>query len=1103
MEDIVPGESSTIKLSKQLMKLQFQETTDKLLSLSPIALSTKLQICYSLTIPKESSCQQYHPNVAESKIIGVNYLGFAKSLFQQYSQQLGLNSNYYLTESAFNYYINNKITDCLRGTVNIDFTPIITEINQTIERYMQQQFPITYADKGKRKIQTPTATLKGIQVESLTAPSYHYIPEKLSEEEEEGSEDQGFTYQNPISENSEFRTLNVQTPQNPNIKNLEIETPNIRTQQNQKNQNFDLINQPNIPPNIVIDHPPIDPIVKPIQQTTLAIITATTTAIAATTTTKRKPNGLRIHHQDDTRALQAISYFLKEITDFWYQSLAARPQTFQQFKTAFLGYFSNNNSINCLANTFTTIKQNSTEAVTTYLGRFHRILNQFICGLCSSILQHVRPLHPANLQVTVTHTRDFESAELEANHANSIGKPSDKIPSDYYRHQSLCVPNYKFVIYSTSQRITCNNAQAVNLVMNGSFDLDSKLKQIRKHELFLKSVTSNVIIQLAVAARNMCLPQLKSTSKSRLPISNPESISKSRAKSKHLPANDVAANLSSISISNSSLSTAATSNISTTAIHNISTAATIVYQLIFSFFNSLLGLHSWNLSTSATQNPNSQNYLSLLVTLKDATPSNLETNPIQKLTSNIPPAMVTKNETLAAIFPFEFEKTTPVLLFSRAALEEKPITAMYTNAKVDSHSIKLILDNGSAGIDCAASACIITADGATKTPIGKINDFPFEINNIIIPIKVLVMEVTQYQALHTQTPVICGHFKPSNTQPLIEFEEKTKKPTWEAYQVLWADQDHNELSPQKETELTWTSDQAWKTKNDYNEPEDNRKGKGKETILEETISTSKITSNSYSVHEPLSQPPYILLKCKDCEKKLSSMGAWINNKPCLTCSEQLLDEGIWNNIPGRGETCDTLCQYTIFISNWVSHGIPITAAWHQALDHLDGYSHNKEEIWQMANAKVEGATPSEILKIKNNSPELVNIICILNPDAFMDKKTGPEDFHKYYQNLASTKEEQEQRCYWRFLCDLIYNSLSHIIYMIPEEIKPISSCVFELESPFNSNSNFDNDNDKNTGSSSVQIDNNNDNNSNSDSNSDPKYEQYIALPDLFKEQELK
>ncbi|KAG9289974.1 hypothetical protein G9A89_010280 [Geosiphon pyriformis] len=78
-----------------------------------------------------------------------------------------------------------------------------------------------------------------------------------------------------------------------------------------------------------------------------------------------------------------------------------------------------------------------------------------------------------------------------------------------------------------------------------------------------------------------------------------------------------------------------------------------------------------------------------------------------------------------------------------------------------------------------------------------------------------------------------------------------------------------------------------------------------------------------------------------------------------------------------------------------------------------------------------------------------------------------------------------------------------MIYTIPEEIKPISSCTSKLELPFNPDLNSDNNNNKNTGSSSVQIGDNNNDNSNSNSNSDPKYEQYIALPDLSKEQKLK
>ncbi|KAG9300582.1 hypothetical protein G9A89_000763 [Geosiphon pyriformis] len=74
-----------------------------------------------------------------------------------------------------------------------------------------------------------------------------------------------------------------------------------------------------------------------------------------------------------------------------------------------------------------------------------------------------------------------------------------------------------------------------------------------------------------------------------------------------------------------------------------------------------------------------------------------------------------------------------------------------------------------------------------------------------------------------------------------------------------------------------------------------------------------------------------------------------------------------------------------------------------------------------------------------------------------------------------------------------------MIYMIPKEEKPISSCILESESIFDPNSNSDNDDNENTSSSSVQYDNENNNDSDSDLNS----KTFIALPDLTKKQELK
>ncbi|KAG9290030.1 hypothetical protein G9A89_010336 [Geosiphon pyriformis] len=159
-----------------------------------------------------------------------------------------------------------------------------------------------------------------------------------------------------------------------------------------------------------------------------------------------------------------------------------------------------------------------------------------------------------------------------------------------------------------------------------------------------------------------------------------------------------------------------------------------------------------------SQNPNVQHYLSFLITPKDASPNNSETNQKQSPTNNITPVTVTNNKLLTAIFLFELKETTLVPLFSGAAFDTKPITTMYTNAKVDGHAIKLILDSGLAGsiitrqlmnqlghrVNHAASARIITADEVTKTPIGEIDNFPFEVNGIIILIKVLVIEATQY-----------------------------------------------------------------------------------------------------------------------------------------------------------------------------------------------------------------------------------------------------------------------------------------------------------------------------------------------------------------------
>ncbi|KAG9294670.1 hypothetical protein G9A89_008149 [Geosiphon pyriformis] len=208
--------------------------------------------------------------------------------------------------------------------------------------------------------------------------------------------------------------------------------------------------------------------------------------------------------------------------------------------------------------------------------------------------------------------------------------------------------------------------------------------------------------------------------------------------------------------------------------------------------------------------------------------------------------------------------------------------------------------------------------------------------------------------------------------------------------------------------------------------------------------------------------------------------------PCIACEETLLDEGMWNDIPRRKRMCDISCQYTILISDW-------------------------------ALAKIEGASPEEIKTIKDNPPESLELDWDAEP---IINLLDLEQFHKHYQELAPTREEQEQwleqlntRLYQHCLilcdfqycdeCDLIYNPPPCIIYTIPEEEEPISRCALESKSIFNPDSNSNNNDDKNTGSSFVQYGDNNNTDSNSDSNFDLNYKQYIALLDLSKKQELK
>ncbi|KAG9300775.1 hypothetical protein G9A89_023573 [Geosiphon pyriformis] len=219
--------------------------------------------------------------------------------------------------------------------------------------------------------------------------------------------------------------------------------------------------------------------------------------------------------------------------------------------------------------------------------------------------------------------------------------------------------------------------------------------------------------------------------------------------------------------------------------------------------------------------------------------------------TTIPPARIAENTNLSDIFPFEFEANeSPFLLSNTAANEQKAITAMYTKAEVKGKTVHLILNSGFAGsiityqlmqqlkrnVDQPAQTVIITADGMKKTPVGEIDNFSFTLDGITIPVKVLVMDAPQYQALvgndwlqkananlnwetqeltisyqgqNARVSATCGTFnKHSEKAPAFEFEPEEEKPFIETFMALgsmfnWADEtEQKHFTPHSEPETS-------------------------------------------------------------------------------------------------------------------------------------------------------------------------------------------------------------------------------------------------------------------------------------------------------------
>ncbi|KAG9286415.1 hypothetical protein G9A89_014581 [Geosiphon pyriformis] len=625
-----------------------------------------------------------------------------------------------------------------------------------------------------------------------------------------------------------------------------------------------------------------------------------------------------------------------------------------------------------------------------------QILDQFIAGLKDKLIKKVHPHVPEDLNSAIQHAKRYEMAIEEANHTKlvnlAIGETSSaaeekidqltKKVENYFTNQQQQPQRYQ-----PPQRRNQNNFA---LLSNNQLQNCHYYQQNRGNQRY--SPPQQFYYQPSPPAYYPPRPQYQNNYYQPAPQPIQQQYQQSPTQHYQVPAqrpitqnqftpqNRYQVNNSKIS-SNNQLFPQNTTQLRPNHYHTQPSYLTMPEEQDFHH----TALSEDRAAAQQQQNP-SHNHITIL------------------------PAQIAKNANLSDIFPFEFEANESLFLLSNAAAnEQKAITAMYTEAEVEEKSIRLILDSRSTesiityqlmqqlkrNVNRPAQTVIVTADGMKKTPVEEIDNFLFTLDGITIPVKILIMDAPQYQAL---VPVICGTFnKRSEKAPAFEFKPEEEKPIIKTFMALgsmsnWADETEQEyFTPHTKPETS-----GWNI--------------------------------SYSKSEPKKRHSYIPLKCKDCHKKLSSIGACISpekeyknhtcyyckachresgkwdNTSCLTCGDMLPEEYNWIDVAMRGGVCNQTCQYVLSISEKVKRGTPFNAAYNSAFNKLYHYSHDAKMIFDLAIALINGATKEDVCQMKE--AEYIEYTMEL---AGFDYEDEVEVCHQIASHIYLTQEAQIQR----------------------------------------------------------------------------------------------
>ncbi|KAG9292522.1 hypothetical protein G9A89_002157 [Geosiphon pyriformis] len=263
-----------------------------------------------------------------------------------------------------------------------------------------------------------------------------------------------------------------------------------------------------------------------------------------------------------------------------------------------------------------------------------------------------------------------------------------------------------------------------------------------------------------------------------------------------------------------------------------------------------------------------------------------------------------------------------------------------------------------------------------KTPVGEIDSFPFTLDEITIPVKVLVIDALQYQALignnwlqkananlnwetqeltisyqgqHARVSATCGTFnKHSEKAPAFEFELEEEKPLIETFMALGSTSN-------------WANETEQKHFTPHCEPE------------------TSGWNIPYSKPKPRKQCPYIPLKY------------------------MLLEEYNWIDVTMREGVCDQTCQYALSISEKIKRGTLFNAAYNSAFNKLYYYPHDAEMIFDLAITLINGATKEDVCQMKE--AEYIEYTIEL---AGFDYENKVEVYHQIASYTYPTQEAQIQ-----------------------------------------------------------------------------------------------